>query len=141
MASPGLLRAGHFAVTSLQIGFKDMSRLQSMAFLLLSKLLYSKDTDVLNAAYDLATKSNDLGLVLWANSQIIGYFFSKIIDFSANLDLHSFNGRIEDANQISALVDVQKRNIEVNRSSCMQSLAHLLIQVIIFTCSECSSEF
>jgi len=93
---------------------EDMSRLQSMAFLLLSKLLYSKDTDVLNAAYELANKSNDVGLVLWANSQIV--------------ELHISGGRVEDANQTSSGFEIQKHNIENSRNASLQSNAHRLIQ-------------
>lgn len=54
---------------------EDMARLQAMAFLLLNKLFKSKDTDILKAAYEWTTKSNDRSLLIWANSEII----SKIL--------------------------------------------------------------
>lgn len=50
---------------------EDMARLQAMALLLLNKLFKSKDTDLLKAAYEWTTKSNDRSLLIWANSEII----------------------------------------------------------------------
>lgn len=50
---------------------EDMARLQAMALLLLSKSFKYRDTDMLNAACEWTTKSNDVLLLIWANSQIL----------------------------------------------------------------------
>lgn len=49
---------------------EDMVRLQAMALLLLSKSFKCRDNDMLNAACEWTTRSNDVSLLIWANSQI-----------------------------------------------------------------------
>lgn len=53
---------------------EDMARLQAMALLLFNKLIKSKDTDLLKAAYEWAIKSNDRSLLIWANTEINSMF-------------------------------------------------------------------
>lgn len=49
---------------------EDMARLQAMALLLLSKSFKYRDSEMLNAACEWTKKSNDVSLLIWANSQI-----------------------------------------------------------------------
>lgn len=88
---------------------EDMARLQSIALLLLAKLLRSRD--VLNAACEWANKSGDNLLLLWAKSEV-----------------SFFDGGNE---QIGALNEIrqQREQLEINRNACIQTNAHkILIQ-------------
>ncbi|KAI1728310.1 cohesin loading factor domain-containing protein [Ditylenchus destructor] len=95
---------------------EDMARIQAMALLLLSKLFKSRDTDVLKAGLEWATKSNDISLVSWANSQII--------------QLHSMNGQVQEATSVKEATAAQQEKVERARQACTQMQAHRLVQWI-----------
>lgn len=105
---------------------EDLARLQSIALLLLAKLLRSRD--VLKAACEWAGKSGDSGLVLWANS---GSNFSlQSTKFPTNLENLSFGGNgAEEQHRITGEIGAQRERLEQIRLGSAQMPAHRLIQV------------
>uniref|UniRef100_A0A914BZ93 MAU2 chromatid cohesion factor homolog n=1 Tax=Acrobeloides nanus TaxID=290746 RepID=A0A914BZ93_9BILA len=93
---------------------EDMARIQSMALLLLSKLL--KDPDILRAAYEWTSKSSDLSLMVWANTQI--------------LNMHQQMGQMEQASQVKQSLEPSVQGIENERQMALQSPGHQLIKWI-----------
>lgn len=119
---------------------EDMARIQSMALLLLAKLL--KDPDILRAAYEWTTKSSDQSLLVWANTQILSKFFelfrAEILGLtplpqafakSKNLDMHQQMGQAEQANQIKQTLEPTTQALEGERQLALQSPGHQLIKV------------
>ncbi|KAL3076703.1 hypothetical protein niasHS_013499 [Heterodera schachtii] len=87
---------------------EDMARLQSIALLLLAKLLSSKD--VLKAASEWATKSADVGLLLWANSVIRSI------------------GDASDSKKAEEEISAKRRQFDTAREESARENAHALLK-------------
>uniref|UniRef100_A0A914I245 MAU2 chromatid cohesion factor homolog n=1 Tax=Globodera rostochiensis TaxID=31243 RepID=A0A914I245_GLORO len=87
---------------------EDMARLQSIALLLLAKLLSSKD--VLKAAYEWTNKSGDIGLLLWANSEIRSI------------------GSADDKAKVVEEIEAQRQRLDGARAESARGEAHALIK-------------
>jgi hypothetical protein len=93
---------------------EDMARLQSMAFLLLSKL-YINDPEVVKASLEWAQKSCDAGLILSTENQSVQFHLEK--------------GQVQEANQIALNVENKKTEVEHARHFALKSSLHQIIHV------------
>ncbi|KAF7638797.1 hypothetical protein Mgra_00001880 [Meloidogyne graminicola] len=84
---------------------EDMARLQSIALILLAKLLRSKE--VLNAAFEWANKSCDTSLLLWTKSE-----------------MSFFEGG---SNELLNEIKQQREQLEINKNICSQTNEHKII--------------
>lgn len=130
-----------------------MARLQSINFLLMSRLLSNKDADVIKAAYEWANKSNgwsyisvqsqsnneimktlDVGLILWSNNEIARnychFFCLVVVEFI--LEFYVNMSQTQESNQLAEMLQNNRKSVEEARMKALRSSQHRkLIEVCI----------
>lgn len=128
-----------------------MARLQSINFLLMSRLLSNKDADVIKAAYEWANKSNgwsyisvqsnneimktlDVGLILWSNNEIARNYchFCCLVVVEFILEFYVNMSQTQESNQLAEMLQNNRKSVEEARMKALRSSQHRkLIEVCI----------